>query len=67
MKQYTKLLSIMSENECEELRKKFDEGLALAHQRMLKEKALHDECIVVYDPDVDDIVRIPAKKALEEY
>ena len=57
----------MSENEHEELRKQYDRGIALAHQRMLKEKALHDESVIVYDPDADDIVRIPAKKVLEEY
>ena len=56
----------MSEHEREELRRKFREGLALAHQRMIEEKALHDACIVVYDPDTDAVVHIPAKDVRED-
>lgn len=39
---------------------KIDKGLALANERMLKEKALRGESIVVYDPDKGAIVKIKA-------
>lgn len=52
----------MTSNEFHE-RIKF--GLDLAYRRMLKEKALNDEDIIVTDDD-GVIVRIPAKQALSE-
>ena len=34
---------------------------------MLREKALHDECVVIYDPDAGAIVRVPAKEVLARH
>ena len=55
----------MSENEFNEIDSKIDEGLALANRRMLEEKALRDECVVVYDPDIRATVRIKAKDLMD--
>ena len=54
----------MTEKEILELQNKLDEGLRLAEKRMLEEKALHGEDIIVCNDD-GIIQRIPAKKALE--
>ena len=54
----------MTEQEIIELQAKIDEGLRLAERRMLQEKALHREDIIVCNDD-GIIQRIPAKKALE--
>ncbi len=44
---------------------KIDEGLRLAEKRMLQEKALHDECVIVQD--ADGVIRhIPAKQVIAE-
>lgn len=55
----------MSEKEILELQDKIDEGLRLAEKRMLQEKALHDECVIVQD--ADGVIRhIPAKQVIAE-
>ena len=54
----------MSEKEILELQDKLDRGLKLAERRMLQEKALRDEDIIVCGDD-GVIRRIPAKTALE--
>lgn len=54
----------MNEKDYADIEHKIDEGLALAEQRMLREKALHDDNIVVYDPATDSIVSIAAKEVL---
>ena len=55
----------MSEKEILELQDKIDEGLQLAEKRMLQEKALHDECVVVQSSD--GVIRhIPAKQVIAE-
>lgn len=54
----------MSEQEYAELYRKIDEGLAIAHEKMLREKALHGESVVVYDPSTDSIVEIKAADLL---
>ena len=55
----------MSEKEILDLQEKIDRGLQLAEKRMLQEKALHDECVVVQA--ADGIIRhIPAKKIIAE-
>lgn len=51
----------MSEQEIKEFEEKLTVGLRLAEERMLQEKALHDECIVVQTMD-GTIQRIPAKQ-----
>ena len=51
--------------EYKDLFKKIDKGLALAEKRMLHEKALRDECVVVCDKD-NNIQRIPAKQVIAE-
>jgi hypothetical protein len=53
----------MSEKEILDLQDKIDQGLQLAEERMLQEKALHDECVVVQTTD-GIIQRIPAREAL---
>ena len=54
----------MTKKEIEDFLQKVEGGLSLAHQEMLKEKALHDQFVVIAD-DKGDIVRIPAKEVLE--
>ncbi len=51
----------MSEKEIKELEEKLTIGLQLAERRMLEEKALHDECVIVQSSD-GVIRRIPAKQ-----
>lgn len=55
----------MSEKEIFELQDKIDKGLQLAEKRMLQEKALHDECVIVQNAD-GEIQRIPAKQIIAE-
>lgn len=55
----------MSEKEIFELQDKIDEGLRLAEKRMLEEKALRDECVIVQNSD-GVIQRIPAKQVIAE-
>jgi hypothetical protein len=55
----------MSDKDYIEFSKKLDEGLLLAEKRMLQEKALRDECVVVCDKD-NNIQYIPAKQVIEE-
>ena len=57
----------MDDKEFEELCQKISEGLNLSRKQMLHEKALHDECIVVYDKEADAVVRIPAREVLEKH
>ena len=44
---------------------KIDEGLLLAQKRMLREKALRDECVIVQNSD-GIIQHIPAKQVIAE-
>ena len=53
----------MSEQEIKEFEDKLAVGLRFAEKRMLQEKALHDECVVVQTMD-GTIQRIPAKQAM---
>lgn len=53
----------MTNNEIAKLSAKILYGLKLSEYRMLKEKAMHDEDIIVCDKN-NKIVRIPAKIAL---
>lgn len=55
----------MSEQEIKEFEEKLIEGLHLAEKRMLHEKALHDECIIVQSAD-GVIQHIPAKEVIAE-
>ena len=54
----------MSNKEIAEFGEKLQYGLDLAERRMLEEKALHGEDIVVCDAD-NNIHRIPASEALK--
>ncbi|MBP5327439.1 MAG: hypothetical protein J6Y98_05980 [Bacteroidales bacterium] len=54
----------MSDKEALILTEKLEYGLALAERRMLEEKALHGQDIVVCD-DNNTIQRIPASEALK--
>lgn len=53
----------MSEKEIKEFEEKLTIGLQLAERRMLEEKALRGEDIIV-SSDGEHIQRIPAKEAL---
>ena len=53
----------MSNKEVQELAEKLRDGLAVAEQRMLEEKALRDQDVIVCD-DNDNIQRIPASQLL---
>lgn len=54
----------MTEKEILELQDKIDAGLQLAERRMLEEKALHNENVIVQTDD-GRIQHIPAKQVLE--
>ena len=53
----------MSEKEILDLQDRIDQGLQLAEKRMLEEKALRGEDIIV-STDGEHIQRIPAKEVL---
>ncbi|MBQ7989279.1 MAG: hypothetical protein IJ692_06785 [Alloprevotella sp.] len=55
----------MSEKDYLELSRKFDEGLELAEKRMLQEKALRGESVVICDSN-NHIKRIPAQQIIAE-
>ena len=55
----------MSNKEIAEFGEKLQYGLDLAERRMLEEKALHGEDIVVCGDD-NIIKRVPAKEALDK-
>ena len=56
----------MSDKEFQDLNRKLDAGLQLAHRRMLEEKALHNETVVVSNAE-GKIEYIPAKDVLASY
>lgn len=55
----------MSDKEVKEFIDKLNAGLKLAEKRMLQEKALRDETVVIYSED-KGIQRIPAKQVISE-
>ena len=55
----------MSNKEVQELAEKLRDGLAIAEQRMLEEKALRGQDVILCD-DNDNIQRIPAKELIAE-
>lgn len=55
----------MSDKEYKELSKRIDNGLLLAEKRMLQEKALRGESVVVCDRD-NKIHRISAQQVIAE-
>lgn len=55
----------MSNKEVHELSEKLKHGLELAEKRMLQEKALRGESVVVCDKD-NNIQYIPAKQVIDE-
>jgi hypothetical protein len=55
----------MSNKEVQELAERLRDGLAIAEQRMLEEKALRGQDVIVCD-DNDNIQRIPAKELIAE-
>lgn len=54
----------MSNNEIKDFADKIQYGLNLAERRMLEEKALHGEDVIVCDTD-NTIRRIPASEAIK--
>lgn len=55
----------MSDKEYKDLSKKIDSGLLLAEKRMLQEKALRGESVVICDKN-NNIQRIPAQQVIAE-
>ena len=55
----------MSNKEVQELAERLRDGLAIAEQKMLEEKALRGQDVSVCD-DNDEIQRIPAKELIAE-
>ena len=56
----------MSNSEIKKLTIQLEKGLLLAEKRMLQEKALHDQTIVVMGED-NTIKYIPAKEVIAEH
>jgi hypothetical protein len=56
----------MSDKEYLELTRKLDYGLQLAERRMLEEKALHNQDVIVCDA-YNNIQRIPARQVLASF
>lgn len=54
----------MSDKEVREFSDKLRQGLEIAERKMLEEKALHDEDIIV-SSDGETFQRIPAKQIIE--
>ena len=54
---------VMSDKEAREFTETLQRGLELAEKRMLQEKALRGEDVIVCDAD-DNIRRIPAKEVI---
>ena len=63
---YTKNFWIMSNKEIKEFTAKLEKGLRIAEKRMLEEKALHNETVVVSNSE-GKIEYIPAKEVLAAY
>ena len=55
----------MSNKEVQDLAERLRDGLAIAEQKMLEEKAVRGQDVIVCD-DNDNIQRIPAKELLAE-
>ena len=55
----------MSDKEYKDLSKKIDSGLLLAEKRMLQEKALRGESVVICDKN-NNIQSIPAQQVIAE-
>ena len=55
----------MSNKEVRDLAERLRDGLAIAEQKMLEEKALRNQDVIVCD-DNDNIQRIPAKELIAE-
>ena len=55
----------MSNKEVQDLAERLRDGLAIAEQKMLEEKALRGQDVIVCD-DNDEIQRIPAKELIAE-
>lgn len=56
----------MSNSEIKEFTTKLQKGLLLAEKRMLQEKALRNENVVVCDSE-NNIKHIPAKQVIEDH
>ena len=55
----------MTKKEIEDFLTKVEGGLFMAHQEMLREKALHNQCVVLSE-EKGKIIRVPAKEVLEK-
>lgn len=62
---YTQLFRVMSNKEIQEFNEKLRHGLEIAEKRMLQEKALRGQDVVICDAN-DVIRKIPAKQVIAE-
>lgn len=53
----------MSEKDFEEMGRRIDEGVSQAHERMLRDKALRGESVIICEGD--EITRVPARDILD--
>lgn len=63
MSQLLQILKVMSDKEVKEFSEKLEKGLELAERKMLEEKALRNEDIIV-SSDGETFQRIPAKQLI---
>lgn len=61
----TQLFRVMSNKEIQEFNEKLRHGLEIAEKRMLQEKALRGQDVVICDAN-DVIRKIPAKQVIAE-
>ena len=57
----------MSEQEYQDLYHRIDEAIVLSKKKLLAERALHGEDIVVLDPESGKVVSIPAASVLANH
>ena len=63
MSQLLQILKVMSDKEVKDFSEKLEKGLELAERKMLEEKALRNEDIIV-SSDGETFQRIPAKQLI---
>lgn len=57
----------MSEQEYKEQDRRIEEAILMSKKKMLAEKALHDEPLLVFDPDAGKVVGIPVSVVLDTH
>lgn len=57
----------MNEYEFRDMERRIDEALIISKKKMLAEKALHGESIVVYDSETHGVIEILASDVLKQH